>query len=278
MKRLAASLALLISCLGATSTGAAETTVRWITVPVELKRVVSQEPLKTACGCAAILNCLTFGTAAEQNSVSLMPGRTNVEHLQYLIDNFGKVKSGFYPEGDRWRPDGICSGDLKDMYNDFRRQAGLEPLTGMFLDRNPKETDKAFLERVHGLMLNSLLKGEAPILHVRSEVVRWHEEKNAYMWEGLYSHFITVIGVPEFTNPDGSFAVDFLDPQDGSQREMFVYVDVRNFSAQKNGADKSEGLNDRPFLSAACGKLYLKTHKELFWARSEIYLHYGIFK
>jgi len=278
MKRLAASLALLISCLGATSTGAAETTVRWITIPVELKRVVSQEPLETACGCAAILNCLTFGTPAEQNAVSLMSGMTNAEHLQYLIDNFGKVKSGFYPEGDRWRPDGICSGDLKDMYNDFRRQAGLEPLKGMFLDRIPQETDKAFLERVHGLILNSLLQGEPPILHARSEVARWHQEKNAYLWDGLYSHFITVIGVPEFVNPDGSFVVDFLDPQDGGQQEMLVFVDVRNFLAPKSSGAKSEWLSDRPFLSAACGKLYLKTQKELFWARSEIYLHYGIFK
>jgi len=275
-KALRSSLLLLLAAnAAALARESATTPVRWLEQPVNTSEIISQQPYEFGCGYGAILNALYF-TPAGRAVVESFGVNSNQERMKYLIDHYGMKPSRAYSSGTRQRSDGVCCRDLCDLYNDVRADRGLPVLSGRYLSRDQGESDQALLQRVHDLLANSLLRGEPPIVHLRSEAVHYNPKKKDFVWDGLMSHFVTVIGVSTATSDDGSFSIDYLDPADGQKRQMLAYVDVRNFTALRGDNEHFDWLNSRPFISVTGGSLYLTTQKQPWSSRSEIYLHYAI--
>jgi hypothetical protein len=115
------------------------------------------------------------------------------------------------------------------------------------------------------MILMSILTGKNPM-----EYTCW--------WSPIDSHSVTVVGVSEAANIDGSFSVDYINSSHGKKEQMMLYSDVRDFSAKKGYGSLGEWVHERPFLNVASGSLYLSTYDQPWNARTIIYLHYGIYR
>jgi hypothetical protein len=290
--KIALAIALFVGATPVLANDPFVTNVRWIALPVEKQQIVNQGKSNKACGYASILNSLFFGNSANRKVFQSLPGNTNADRIKYLEDTYGSKPSKDHGNGLRNREHGVTPNDICDIYNEIRKEHGLPPLTSSYLNRRTNETEQQLLTRVHGLLLDSLKSQEPPILSVRSAVADWcptiwylldaitgqNPMRNQCGWQRLTGHFITVVGVPEKTNEDGSFCVDYLDPRDGRERQLFVYSDVRNFAAWKGASEVKEFVRDRPFPAIASGSIYLSTQDQVWSARTEVYLDHVIYK
>jgi hypothetical protein len=266
--------------------------VRWIALPTDDKKIVSQGIFTKGCGFAAVLNCLLFGPASSKAVFKSLFGKTNSERIQYLMTEYGSRPAKEHISGIRLRKDGIGCQDLRDLYNDVRHDYGLPGLSAEYLNRGENETQQQLLKRVHRLLRESLRQGEPPLISLRSETAHWNRtlsttvlelagqdpSEDGYLWHGLMAHYVTVVGVPEVPNLDGSFALDYLDPDDGMKRQLLLYSDVRNFAARKGTEKDGEWLRDRPFLAIASGSIHLLTQRQVWSNRTQIYLQFAIYK
>ncbi len=241
----------------------------WFTVSVKEEQIVSQKPFESGCGIASVLNALRLGAPANRRIDQKIKG------LQEVLDAYGTKPSSYYGEGTRIRQDGISGPDLHDIYNDLRKDNGLEPLAGNYLNSKKGETPEELALRIHGLLLNSLKEGEPPIILLNSQAALQNEAKKDFFWEGIHGHFVTIVAIPERPNSDGGFELGYVDSFTGTQENLFVYPEVRNFTATKGHL---EWIPNKPFLVISGPSVVLNTDKQPWYARTLIYLHYGIYK
>jgi hypothetical protein len=268
------------------------TNVRWISVRVDNRRTVSQGKFGVGCGYASILNSLAFGSSGDRKVFDSLPDRTNEERIKRLIDTYGSKPSVEHGNNSRNRDTGVAPNDLCDIYNDIRKANGLPALSSSYLSRSSNETQKQLLVRIHVLLAQSLKSEEPPILGLRCEAATWKPSASSVpdtasgqnpmrgqcKWDSIGGHFVTVVGVPEITNDDGSFCLDYIDPADGVKGQMFLYSDVRNFGAWKGVKEHQEFLRERPFPIVASSTLRMHTQEQVWSARTEIYLDHAIYK
>lgn len=157
--------------------------VRWIEIPVQDDRIVCQGKYEVGCGPASILNSLAFGSAADKRALELLPGRTSDGRIKYLLDTYGPKPSRENGQGKRLQKDGFDAGDLLDTCNEVRQARGLEPLTGSYLNRGTKESKQQLLLRIHKLLVQSLRKGEPPIISFYCQAAHWDAKIAELFWD-----------------------------------------------------------------------------------------------
>jgi len=272
---------------------AVEKSVNWNFVREDNAKIFMQNEHKNSCGYAALLNNLSYGDDEAKKLLNLIDGKTDEEKLTNLENRFDFQKSMQYPEGGRMRSDGICAIDLLQTANDLRKDQNLKPLDGLCLERRENESKSDMGIRIHRLLLNSIDKGEPPVILIRAETAhfrpRLHQTaaamiglkaafKKSSKWDAEKGHFVTVIGLPQKANEDGSFCLEFVDPSLGKKRQLFVYPETRGFLAPV-GFDKStRWLDDFPYLVVASPTLGLDTENEKWNERTLLFLDFAIFQ
>lgn len=251
----------------------------WKEIPTNSEKVVSLGEHEMSCGYAAVLNALSFGNE-EDKKVFLSIKGDGATKLDELEKKYGNIKSVDDCGGKRMTKDGISAQDLLLSYNELRVENKLTPLKGDYLDRNRNESKFELGKRVHKLLLNSLNKGEPPVIMLRAQVAHFENKKTGSLWNEITGHFLTVVALPVDTNSDGSFSLDYLDSYDGKKHELFVYPEIRDFLAAKGTPVKSKSnwIDGYPFLAVAASSLNLDLEKEAWNERTIIYLHHAIYK
>lgn len=243
----------------------------WFSLLSEKQRIINQEGFRVGCGYAAVLNSLLLNKSA-LNIFEKLPGSTDLQRLRYLQKRYGDLPSDNHKKGKRHRNDGLIVEDLLAICNELRTDFGLNSICGRSLERRAAEGEchQTHAERVHRLLLGSLMVGEAAIVTVRSQTI-----VNAkYM--RLMGHHITVGEIQKCPNKDGSFLIGYLDSEDGKSHVAFVYPDPRGFSAYSGHDDSKTFLPDSPYLALVGSEMCLKTKKQRVSRRTVIYVDHAI--
>lgn len=153
-----------------------------------------------ACGPAAALNALRFGSAPYQAAASAIPGDTDQRLLRHVILKHGGTWSRHVPQRYRWSRRGINAADLTDVINELTASHAA-PRVKL---RLPSGTN-AFRESYHALA-SSLRRGFPPVAGLRR-------------YQGVLaidSHFITILQVPDSLDAQATeFPIRYLDPMGG---------------------------------------------------------------
>jgi len=244
----------LMGCLAVLSAAAEES---FTGVEVDESKVVKQQLYKDsseACGPAAMINALRFGTLEMQKASDSLMGNDDRARLRFVIDRyFRNAQSEVFPKVKRLWHKGVLPADLRNAFNDLLKDNQLEPMTSLELDRQDGESDRDFLERVHEKLKRSLKRDVPPIILLRTYAVMPKEEGSAgVVWKATNSHFLVVTRVPtKLRKQDMGFVFDAVDSNGGRLISGYVFGEKHlPFRAEKGTTDptKVEWLSGRPFL------------------------------
>jgi hypothetical protein len=232
----------------ATSESARGASEAWTRVDVPL--VLDQDVHSAfACGPAALATAFAASGGAARRTIAEQGDGV----IAWSIERFGTRPSPTYEGAQRFDPDsGICAEDLIVWSNEWSLEIGAPPRVGVYLDRVPEEPAADFAARVHALLAESLARGVAPVVRLRSFVPSYDPQRGAYLWTGVVGHWVTLVGVPSDL-PAGAlgFPLEYADPASGAVASGYVHVDdVRPFVAAKGHVRAWEWLDDSPFLVA----------------------------
>lgn len=202
-----------------------------------------------ACGPAALATALAAEGGAIGAAVVAL-GDTAVAHT---VAEHGSAPSEAYGDRPRFDPaSGTCAEDLLAWLDDWRAQYDLAPRAGLYLDRVEDEAPQAFVARVHGILVDSLRAGAAPVVRLRSFAPQYDPQRGAYLWFGLVGHWVVVVGAPSALRPGArGFAFEYADPATGAVATGWVHAeDTRPFAAAKGNARDWVWLTGNPFLLA----------------------------
>ena len=265
---------------------------KWLEVPIDASQIASQKQETYVCGYAAILNSLVNGSA-KNRKVALSLGKGPNERVKLLVDTYGSRPSSQGASPHRQTENGIQPGDLRDVSNELRSAHGLPPLTATILERGRDETQKQLLTRIHGLLYKSLSMGEPPIILLDSYAAEWFPRffslisdlltganpmQRECIWNRVSGHAVTVIGLPDAVNDDGSFCIKYLDSLTGKKERLFLYNPPRDFTGYQNTANSRGWSKTSNFAFATGSTLDLNTSKRLWSERTEIFLEFSIYK
>lgn len=168
-----------------------------------------------ACGPAALLNALRFGSKDWQRAAAAVAGESDRQQVMSVIRDIGMRPSKSLHGKPRWSRAGVGVADLCDMANEMTVGLYLPPLTDEVLFLNPKETPEKLLVRCHQKFAKSIAKGFPPLLSLRRFVWR-RDHGQLPQWVAVDAHFVTVRSVPKQIDRHAtSFAMDFIDPWGG---------------------------------------------------------------
>ncbi len=240
-------------------------------VQVDEGKVVKQqlyEGSDKACGPAAMLNVLRFGTPEMQRAFAALVGGNDRPRLRFVVDRyFNNRQSLVFPRAKRLGFKGVFGLDLKNAFNELLEENKLEALVWMELDRREEEGDRDFLQRVHGELENSLSNGVPPIIQLRSYAAMRESEGNSrVVWRVAGNHFLVLTRLPSvLRKQDEGFVIDAIDPNGGRLVSAYVFGERQlPFRAEKSatGPGEVKWLSGRPFLLVkAPGVVSLQPHK-----------------
>lgn len=264
--------------------------VNWLEVPVDTTQIATQKQETYVCGYAAIVNSLINGNSQDQK-VALSLGKTPNDRVKFILDTYGFKPSKQDSQAHRQTENGIRTGDLRDVCNELRSAHNLPPLKATLLQRGPNETQKQLLTRIHRLLYKSLSQGEPPIILVDSYAAEWFPRfftligdlltganpmKRECIWNGVSGHAVTVVGIPESVNDDGSFCINYLDSLTGKKEQLLLYTSAREFTGYENNGYTRGWSKNSNFAFAIGSTLDLNTSKRLWSERTEIFLQFVI--
>lgn len=244
----------LMICL---AVGTAASEQSFTGVDVDEGRIVKQqlyEESSEACGPAAMINALRFGLPEMQKAFNDLVGNDDRTRLRYTIDRYFKNKNSVvFPRAKRINHNGVFAEDLKDAFNQLLRESSSEPVTRLELSREDGESDRDFLERVHGKLQRSLRIGMPPIILLRSYSATPEDEGSVrVVWKAANSHYVVVTRVPEkLREQDMGFSFDAIDSNGGRLISGYVFAEKHlPFRAEKGTSrpGQTEWLAGRPFL------------------------------
>ena len=185
-----------------------------------------------ACGPAALLSAFRFGSEGWRKVADAVDGGDDRQRLRKIILGPGMRPSKSLGGRPRWSKSGVNIVDLCDMGNEMAGGAFRPTLEYEIMVRKPKESHADLLERVHGRLEKSLVKGMPPVVGIR----RFVKRKGA--WVVVEAHFVTVITIPrKLEKGAASFPVTYLDPWGGHRCEGRVAISNKEFLAGNGQAD-----------------------------------------
>lgn len=204
-----------------------------------------------ACGPAALLTAMRFGSPPWQRAAQAIPGRSDREVIFTIIRERGMRPSAHSNGHPRWTPGGVNVLDLCDIGNEIARGHFLPPLRHDVFFVTAGESQAALLRRVHRRLEGSLVKGMPPVVNLRRYSLRRQRGK-APQWIAVQAHFVTITAVPvTLPNESGSFPVTYIDPWGGVTCAGTVLIPDNGFMATTPG--KSPCL-EADFPRALVGK------------------------
>ncbi|MCB1230409.1 MAG: hypothetical protein KDN19_09095 [Verrucomicrobiae bacterium] len=218
-----------------------------------------------ACGPTSVANCLKLGTPEMSRAWESFVGADDATRLRFLIDRWFRSRPSIeFPEKKRFSFDGVLEEDLAAACHDLSSDLKLPKLKGAYLDRQPGESSRDFLARIHKSIASSLEAGCPPILSLKSYIARRRESlDDEVAWQFATHHWVVVTGVRrELRFTDLGFSVDLVDPNGGFETSAFIYAENQlNFRALKGTEEKGQWLSGRPYLLVqAPGVLSLRPH------------------
>lgn len=165
-------------------------------------------------------------------------------------------------------------------FNDLRRGAGLKPVSGMFVNRQSRETRPAQLQRVHELITNSLGRGYPPTLVLSSfSVSETTALARVATWRPLTSHAVLLSHVfpSELGEGSLSFAVRVVDPFDGRTHDGVVLVEgSQPFGGWIGSPAKGHWDRNTPHLRVEIPGLSLGRERVTWSSRTVVGLDYVV--
>ena len=219
------------------------------------------------CGPASILNLLRFSRPEYQAVESQLIGAKDSVRMRFLVDRYFRNRpSVVYPAQKRWGVHGILSADLVTGLNELLEENGVPELSATYLDRESEETESDHLERIYETIAESLENGVAPILSVRSFVVRHRDDKGP-AWEAGWHHNVVIREIEETKDATG-FALKALDPFRGKEVAMYIHIEGsgQSFRALKGIQESGNWLNGRPFLQVLAPDLPTIRPQNVTWS------------
>lgn len=241
-----------------------------ISLPGEEIRIVDQRDYpdsKNACGPASMLNSLKFSQPPYREIYKDLIGATDGVKMRFVVDRYFRHRDSIvYPGQKRWGVHGVATADMITGMNELLADQGAEPLSGSYLDRGEDEPSLDFVKRVRATMQRSLDNGVAPILSLRSYVVKRQEDpEQSPAWETAVHHNVVVTRVGEFQAESG-FLITALDPWKGKEISIFLYREgAQSFRAIKGVQPTGKWLDGRSFLMAAAPEAVTLVPVNLEW-------------
>lgn len=292
-KTLLLILFLFLVTMPALAADRSTTSVPWVEIPLENNKTVAQGSEILGCGYAAMMNCLSLGGPDSRKLVKSLPGRNQEVQLKYLISTYGAKPSKEDGYGKRQKDDGIKPTDLLEAYGELRQTGNLPALKGSSLEREGNEPDMQMLTRIHDILKRSIKLQEPPIVLMLSHAAKWEPHYFALLqelmsganpmerectWRLTAGHFITVVGVPETVNGDGSFCLNYIDSKTGKKEQLLMHSDVRKFTGYAIGKYGRAWQKEGRWATATGSSLDVYTSKQPWSARTEIFATYAIYK
>jgi hypothetical protein len=185
-----------------------------------------------ACGPAAVLSSLRFGSEKWRKVADALGGNNDRQRLRKIILEFGMRPSESLGGRSRWSKAGVNVADLCDIANEMAEGTSLPVLKYEIMVRKPRESQADLLQRVHSRMERSLAEGMPPVVGIR----RFTQRKGT--WMVVEAHFVTVIAIPKkLEKGAASFPVTYLDPWGGRRCEGRIAVSETEFVAGEGGTD-----------------------------------------
>mgnify|MGYP003641017960 CR=1 FL=1 len=241
-------------------------------LPFDESQIVDQRAYSdssNACGPASILNLLKFSRAEYQSAYDGILGAKDKVRIRFFVDRyFRNRRSVIYKDQKRWGVHGVQSADLVTGLNEFLSENALPKLNAGYLDRQVDESAAEHLNRCHEMIAASIENGVAPIISLRSYLVREQEGEDADpAWETGRHHNLVVIDVSE--KPDAlGFRVVALDPWMGRKVELYLHVESNSqgFRALKGVEESGKWLNGEPFLQVLAPQVSSLQPVDLKWS------------
>lgn len=222
---------------------------------------------ENGCGPASVLNFLQFGNETYRSAYGKILGGDDEVRMRFVIDRyFRNRRSTIHPGQSRWGVHGIEAEDLLAGVNELLVEQDIEPVRGVYLDREEGESEEELIARVHRLMERSLGRGVAPILSLRSFFVG-AEEKEGPGWSVGRHHNVVVLRVSRIS-PGLGFEALVLDPWEGKPRRVFLHREANGqpFRALKGNQERGDWLGGQPFLQVVAPGMSSLRPKELEWS------------
>lgn len=200
-----------------------------------------------SCGPAALLTALASEGGAPARAIQALGD----DAIAHGVRTYGQHPSATRAGVPRFKPDsGVNPTDLLDWTNAWCADLGAEPRTAGYLDRLAGEDDATFCARVHRTLADALRAGAVPIVRVRSFAPTWYPGRSSYLWDGVASHWIAIVGVPSDLEPGASgFAFRYGNPAGGTLETGWAQVETeREFVAARGNAEQWSWVENRPFL------------------------------
>jgi hypothetical protein len=257
--------------------------VEMVGIQVDPEKIITQKLASSnrACLPTCFLNALKFGPTSFQRIFSALPGASDEDKLNSVIDIFASEPSDVR-RGARRFESGVVSDDSVSGCNSILLSK--DQLAGAHLDMLRGEQPYEHLHRIHGLLVGSLEPG-FPIIATVSAYAATHR-KEEFVWSRIAEHSILIVRVPkEIAHNAYGFVFYFIEPAKGELCEGYIHSEtIREFRAIKSsspGYNYNEkerkfvvmkGLSDRwidnGFLQIVSPSLLLKTYNEPWYVRT----------
>lgn len=150
-----------------------------------------------ACGPAAALNSLRFGSTPYQAAAQAIPGENDRSQLRHIILKHGGTWSRHVPQRYRWSRRGINAADLTDVINELTRTSNARSVQ-LQIPNGTSAFEKSYTQ-----LAQSLRSGFPPVVGLR----RYEGVKT------IDSHFITILQVPDHLDHNATeFPIRYVDP------------------------------------------------------------------
>lgn len=224
-----------------------------------------------ACFPTCILNSLLYGDDRFAIVLDSIPGKSNKEKLRYIIENQGGEKSLGNPQRKVFeKASGVMIRDNAPFFNAVLALNSNERVSGMLANRNPNESARDHLIRIHQTLKRSLSAGVPPIVSLRAIAARRSNNGTFDSWKAVRAHAIVINKIPNELkiNQDG-FSFGYIEPAGGVEKEGYLFPEqFRDFSAQ-NSIDAIE-LHNMPFLNTLMPSLNLQENNIDWYVRGII--------
>jgi hypothetical protein len=195
---------------------------------------------ETACGPAALLNALRFGSADWQRLALSIPGNTDQQRLSSLLRKVELLPSHTIHGQTRGAKRGVNVADLKELANVLTKRTRLPAPQASILFLKSGESLPQLLHRSHALLSRSARDGLPPIISLRRYA--WRTQKGGgATWTAIGAHFVTLSSIPQDLSKDAtSYPVSYIDPWGGKIHQGRIHIPTQPVLAAT--ADRSPCL------------------------------------
>tara|TARA_R110002096_G_scaffold100173_6_gene221987 strand:- start:664 stop:1518 length:855 start_codon:yes stop_codon:yes gene_type:complete len=213
----------------------------------------------TACGPAAMLNALKFGSESHRTVYQKLTGAGDVAKLRFVIGRYFDQPSLIFEHQKRFtKAGGVAHSDLLAALRDCAEENRLPELQGTEWVRDQGTASVEFVRDTHRKLRFSLIQETLPILGLRSQIARYDSETASWNWRKMSDHFIVVTAVPdELREGAHGFSFDYVEPNGGKLASGFIHAERRQaFAGYQGTAAKGRWLDGNRFLLVTAPSSY----------------------